>query len=156
MPGGLGEKSIRQLLEQCHLISERCSPKVREPIQKLCSEINTMTDALCELRHDGKGASAQAESLSRSIDERIGELVKLVTRAVNETEKSGVAAKGQQVAHTLGGQLDQARQWLLHPGRNDNGLGQRAISLIIDEAHRVKKKENTSIFSILNINFYMF
>jgi vinculin len=51
---------------------------------------------------------------------------------------SGVAAKGQQVAHTLGGQLDQARQWLLHPERNDNGLGQRAISLIIDEAHRVK------------------
>ncbi|KAL4084897.1 hypothetical protein QTP88_027768 [Uroleucon formosanum] len=137
MPGGLGEKSIRHLLEQSHLISERCSPKVREPIQKLCSEINTMTDALCELRHDGKGATAQAESLSRSIDERIGELVKLVTRAVNDTEKSGVAAKGQQVAHTLGGQLDQARQWLLHPERNDNGLGQRAILLITDEAHRV-------------------
>lgn len=146
MPGGLGEKAIRQLLDQAHLISERCPPKIRDPIQKLCSEINTMTNALCELRQDGKGATAQAESLARSIDERIGELVKLVTKAVNDTEKSGVAAKGQQVAHTLGGQLDQARQWLLHPERNDNGLGQKAIALIVEEAHRVILIQRSIIF----------
>lgn len=43
----------------------RCLPQDAYAINKLCSDLTTMTDALCELRQDGKGATPQAESLAR-------------------------------------------------------------------------------------------
>lgn len=48
-------------------------------------------------------------------------------------EKSG----GQQPAHTVTGRLEQAQRWLSHPERDDRGLGQRAIALIIAEGKKV-------------------
>lgn len=54
--GGVGEKSLRQIVEQAERLAERClTPSQAEPITKLASQITTMTDALCELRQDGKG-----------------------------------------------------------------------------------------------------
>ena len=57
--GGLGEKSIRQILELSQKVGERSLPGDRDAIARLCSDINYMTDGLCELRGDGKGASPQ-------------------------------------------------------------------------------------------------
>ena len=33
--------------------------------------------------------------------------------------------------------IEQSRRWLANPSADDRGLGQRAISLIVDEARRV-------------------
>lgn len=48
--GGLGEKSVRQILDQSGRIADRSLPAEREAIKKLCGDLTTMTDSLCELR----------------------------------------------------------------------------------------------------------
>lgn len=54
--GGVGEKSLRQIIEQALRLAERyLPPSQAEPISKLASQIITMTDALCELRQNEKG-----------------------------------------------------------------------------------------------------
>ncbi|XP_021932456.1 vinculin isoform X4 [Zootermopsis nevadensis] len=131
--GGVGEKSVRQILEHSQRVCERALPGDAEAIKKLCGDITTMTDALCELRQDGKGATPQAECLAHGIQEKLGELCGLVQRAVVGVEKSGV----QQPAHTVSGRLEQARRWLAHPDRDDRGLGQQAIALIVTEGKKV-------------------
>jgi vinculin len=57
--GGVGEKSVRQILEHSQRVSERALPGDAEAIKKLCGDITTMTDALCELRQSGNGATPQ-------------------------------------------------------------------------------------------------
>ena len=54
--GGVGEKSLRQIIEQAERLSDRyLAPAQAEPLAKLASQIATMTDALCELRQNEKG-----------------------------------------------------------------------------------------------------
>jgi len=57
--GGVGEKAVRQILEHASRIADRSLPQDRESLRKLVDDITTMTDALCELRQDGKGATPQ-------------------------------------------------------------------------------------------------
>lgn len=92
-----------------------------------------MTDALCELRQEGKGHTPQAESLARSIKEKLANLQQACVNAVVQVDKAGV----QQTAHTIQGRLEQARKWLASPGIDDKGLGKRAIALIIEEGKKV-------------------
>lgn len=77
----------------------RCLPNDANHINKICSDLTTMTDALCELRQDGKGATPQAESLSRGIREKLGDLQQAVMNAVVAVDKAGL----QQTAHTVQG-----------------------------------------------------
>lgn len=79
----------------------RCLPQDAHTINKLCSDLTTMTDALCELRQDGKGATPQAESLARGIREKLGGLQQAVLNAVVAVDKTGL----QQTAHTVQGRL---------------------------------------------------
>lgn len=66
--GGLGEKSLRQIIEHGNTVADRALPADQTTIRKLCSEITTMTDALCELRQDGKGATPQVgESVTSEV-----------------------------------------------------------------------------------------
>lgn len=67
----------------------------------------------------------------------------MVSRAVQNVDKSGI----QQPAHTVAGRLEQARRWLDNPERDDRGLGQRAIALIVDEG----KKVSFTILSVENV-----
>ncbi|XP_014239682.1 vinculin isoform X2 [Cimex lectularius] len=133
MRGGVGEKAVRQIVEHSYAVADRAMPADRDNINRLCSEINTMTEALCELRQDGKGTTPQAESVSRGIQEKLGDLVRVVSSAVNNMERLG----GEQIAHTVAGRLEQATRWLQHPERDDSGLGHRAIALIVDEGKKV-------------------
>lgn len=57
--GGVGEKSVRQILDHATKVAERSLPQDRDQILKMVDDITTMTDALCELRQDGKGATPQ-------------------------------------------------------------------------------------------------
>ncbi|KAF4532803.1 hypothetical protein B566_EDAN002653, partial [Ephemera danica] len=131
--GGVGEKSVRQILSHAGRVAERSLPGDSDAVRKLCGDITAMTDALCELRQEGKGATPQAHSLSHGIQEKLGELQRLVMRSVLGVEKCGMA----QPAHTVSGRLEQARRWLAHPDRDDRGLGQRAIALIVEEGKKV-------------------
>lgn len=132
--GGVGEKSLRQIIEQALRLAERyLSPSQAEPISKLASQITTMTDALCELRQNEKGTTPQAEALARGIKEKLNELRGLVASALVAADKSGTA----QTAHTVAGRLEQANKWLLNPQHDDKGLGKRAIALIIHEGKKV-------------------
>ncbi len=49
-----------------------------------------MTDALCELRHNGDGTSPLAETLAKNIESRLEELLATVNAAVSRVEKSGL------------------------------------------------------------------
>lgn len=57
--GGIGEKSLRQILAQADKVADRSLPPDRDAIKKLSGDISSMTDALCELRQDGKGTTPQ-------------------------------------------------------------------------------------------------
>lgn len=133
LKGGVGEKSLRQIIENALEVADRCLPQDSMPIRKMADDITTMGDALCELRQDGKGTSPQAESLARHIRDKLGSLQQALVNAIVGVNKAGV----QQTAHTIQGRLEQACKWLQHPEINDNGLGERAICLIVEEGKKV-------------------
>nr|CAI5848899.1 unnamed protein product [Callosobruchus analis] len=131
--GGVGEKSLRSIIESARKVAERCLPEDAHTINKICGDLTTMTDALCELRQDGKGATPQAEALARGIKDKLGHLQQAVMNAVVAVDKAGL----QQTAHTVQGRMEQARKWLSNPGHDDKGLGQRAINAIVTEGRKV-------------------
>lgn len=131
--GGIGEKSLRQILEHAEKIAERSLPQDRDAIRKQCSDILAMVNALCELRHNNQGSSPQAQSLAKNIGRQLKELLNLCTRAIANIEMGG----NPQPAHTLSGRMDQAQRWLNNLNFDDHGLGEQAIQSIIDEARRL-------------------
>lgn len=133
LKGGVGEKALRQIIDNANEISERCLPQDAYPIRRMADEIGAMTNSLCELRQDGKGTSPQAESLARAIRGKLADLQSLVRNAVVGVDKAGL----QQTAHTIQGRLEQAVKWLQHPEINDGGLGERAVNLIVEEGRKV-------------------
>ncbi|XP_066586873.1 vinculin isoform X3 [Prorops nasuta] len=137
--GGVGEKSLRQIVEQAQRLADHyLPPSQADPLSKLASQITTMTDALCELRQNEKGTTPQAEALARGIKEKLNELRSSVASALVAADKSGIA----QTAHTVAGRLEQANKWLLNPQQDDKGLGQRAIALIV---HEGKKNQHVHV-----------
>lgn len=99
--GGVGEKALRQIIENANEISERCLPQDSYPIRRLADEITAMTNNLCDLRQEGKGNSPQAEALARGIREKLVDLQNQIRSAVIGVDKAGV----QQTAHTIQGRL---------------------------------------------------
>ncbi|XP_055334860.1 vinculin-like isoform X2 [Paramacrobiotus metropolitanus] len=136
LKGGVGEKSLRQILEHALRIAERCLPADRDAIRKAVADISNMVDSLSELRAEGKGTSPQAESLARGIGQRLGDLSRMCARAIQNAERSGI----QQPAHTILGKLEQAKRWLNAPWVDDKGLGQSAIRQITEEGRRIAKQ----------------
>lgn len=131
--GGIGEKSLRQILEHAERIADRALPDDRDAIRKQCSDIRAMVNALCELRHNNQGGSPQAQSLAKNIGRQLKELLNLCTRAIANMEMGG----NPQPAHTLSGRMDQAQRWLSNLNFDDHGLGEQAVQAIIDEARRL-------------------
>ncbi|GFQ79877.1 vinculin [Trichonephila clavata] len=133
--GGVGEKSLRYILDYALKVADKCLPQDQKAISKLCGDITSMTNALCELREEGKGTTPQAEALSRGISQKIRQLISLLSQGIANVEKSSI----QLPAHTLKGRMDQARAWLTNPSFNDNGLGQQAIECIIKDGRKIIK-----------------
>uniref|UniRef100_A0A1E1XF93 Vinculin n=1 Tax=Amblyomma aureolatum TaxID=187763 RepID=A0A1E1XF93_9ACAR len=130
--GGVGEKSLRHILDYAKRVADRSLPADGDAIRKLCGDLESMTNALCELRQEGKGASPQAQSLARGVGLKLRELNNLVSQAIINVERSGI----QQLAHTVGGRVEQALKWLVNPGVSDKGLGEHAIQLTVEEGRR--------------------
>ena len=47
------------MLELSRKVGDRATPQDGDLIRKLAADVGAMTDALCELRQEGKGASPQ-------------------------------------------------------------------------------------------------
>uniref|UniRef100_A0A1B0DHH8 Vinculin n=1 Tax=Phlebotomus papatasi TaxID=29031 RepID=A0A1B0DHH8_PHLPP len=82
LKGGVGEKALRQIVENALKIADRCLPQHASAIRKVASDVTSMTNALCELRQDGKGTTPQAENLAREIRGRLTDLNRAVQDAV--------------------------------------------------------------------------
>ena len=52
--GGVGEKSLRNVLELAGRVADRAAPQDRDAIHKLAGDVGAMADALCELRQNGQ------------------------------------------------------------------------------------------------------
>lgn len=63
MRGGIGEKAVRQIVDHAHAVADRAMPSDQEAIHRLCSEVNSMVETVCELRQDGKGTSPQVYNI---------------------------------------------------------------------------------------------
>ena len=97
MKGGIGEKALRQIIENAHKVADRCLPNDSYRIRKNADDLTAMANALCELRAASKGTSPQAESLAREMIEKLGDLEQNILHAVINVDKAGL----QQAAHTV-------------------------------------------------------
>jgi len=134
LPGSAGERALRQILEDALRIADRCAnPEDRDNITKTVSNLESMIDALCELRLQGKGDSPQAHSLGRGIQQLLRELQDRCQKAVLSTDRAGL----KRPAHTVMGKLEQAQRWLANPNIDDNGIGLQAIRLMVADGRKV-------------------
>ncbi|XP_061178099.1 vinculin-like isoform X7 [Saccostrea echinata] len=132
--GSLGDKALHQVLDDARKIAERCTnPADRDQILKTVGDVESMVDALCELRQLGKGDSPQAMSLAREIQKKLGDLQNLTNIAIANTERSGI----RRPAPTVDGKVEQARTWLANPGMDDKGLGEQATRLVVSEGRKI-------------------
>jgi vinculin len=132
--GSLGDKAVHQIIDDSRRIAERCTaPANTEAILRSAGDVESMVNALSELRQQGKGSSPQAVSLSRSIQEKLKELQHHTAQGTITTERSGV----RKPAPTVDGKVEQARQWLANPGLVDKTLGESATRLVVIEGRKV-------------------
>ncbi|XP_055899269.1 vinculin-like isoform X3 [Biomphalaria glabrata] len=132
--GSLGDKSLRQIIDDSRRIAERCTNMCdRDAILRSASDVESMVNALSELRQQGKGSSPQAMALARGIQEKLKELQQQTAIGIMNTERSGI----RKPAPTVEGKVEQAKQWLVNPGLDDKGLGEAATRLIVNEGRKV-------------------
>ncbi|UYV84951.1 VCL [Cordylochernes scorpioides] len=117
--GGFGERAVRQILECGHRVAGHCLAADRQAIEKMCGDLASMTDALCELRQDNKGGTPQAEAVAHGINQKLKELSHKVSEGIVNLKQSGY----QQPAHTLLGRMEQAMAWLSNPTPDNTHLG---------------------------------
>lgn len=95
--GGVGEKALRQIIENAYKAADRCLPQDAYVIRKLAGEISSMANKLCDLRQEGKGNTPQALQLAKDIRDKLHSLEQSVLHAVIDVDKAGL----QQAAHTV-------------------------------------------------------
>lgn len=71
------------MLESALKVMNHSLPNDAEHLAKLCGDIQSMSDALCELREKGEGKTPQAEALARGIEDRLHELKATVQQAIS-------------------------------------------------------------------------
>jgi vinculin len=140
--GGIGEKSLRAILDLALRIAERCPASEQAPIRKLVGDLSSMLNALCELRAAGQGASPQAQSIARSIDSQLKQLIARLHSALAALEREG---GHQPLRQTLTGRMEQAMQWLGNPGLHDRNVALAAIRSIVEDALRIASRCSPSL-----------
>ncbi|KAK6752622.1 hypothetical protein RB195_003813 [Necator americanus] len=140
-PGAVGEKAIRRILDYADRIASRALPEDSYAIKRSISEIQSLTDAICELRNQGRYDN---EGLAASCAQKLKELVGtkhssgMLPDALMNAHRMG----GANPAHTAAGRLEQALRWLDNPGVDDGGLGLRAVKLMTEDARRLADRLN--------------
>lgn len=98
MRGGVGEKALRQILDNAYRVADRCLPQDAAIIRRTVEDISISVNELCDLRQQGKGQSPHAEQFARDIRDKLSNLERAVTKAV-----VGIDKAGHQAAHTVSG-----------------------------------------------------
>ncbi|CAD5226598.1 unnamed protein product [Bursaphelenchus xylophilus] len=133
-PGQIGEKAIRRILEYAEKIASRSLPEDQFAIRHLASEIQSLTDQICQLRNTGRYDNQNlAAQCAQKLRDLVGtkESQGALPYALLNSQKSG----GGQPAHTTGGRLDQALRWL--DGADDGGVGLAAIKELCSDARKL-------------------
>uniref|UniRef100_A0A7E4ZTB3 Vinculin n=1 Tax=Panagrellus redivivus TaxID=6233 RepID=A0A7E4ZTB3_PANRE len=135
-PGAVGEKAIRRILEYSEKIASRSLPEDQFNIRHSISEIQSLTDSICELRNSGRyDNQGLAQSCAQKLKDLVGtkESAGVLPHALINAQRTG----GVNPAHTAGGKLEQALRWLDNPGHDDGGQGFQAVKSMVDEARRL-------------------
>lgn len=140
-PGAVGEKAIRRILDYADRIASRALPEDSYAIKRSISEIQSLTDAICELRVHGRYDN---EGLAASCAEKLKELVgtKHSSGILPDALVNAQRVGGAHPAHTAAGRLEQALRWVDNPGMDDGGLGLRAVKLMTEDARRLADRLN--------------
>uniref|UniRef100_A0AC34QHQ2 Vinculin n=1 Tax=Panagrolaimus sp. JU765 TaxID=591449 RepID=A0AC34QHQ2_9BILA len=135
-PGAVGEKAIRRILEYSEKIAARSLPEDQLAIRHAISEIQSLTDSICELRNAGRyDNQGLAQSCAQKLKDLVGtkESQGVLPYALINAQRTG----GAHPAHTVGGKLEQALRWLDNPGVDDGGQGLQALRSMLDDARRL-------------------
>jgi vinculin len=135
-PGAVGEKAIRRILEYSEKIASRSLPEDQFAIRHAISEIQSLTDSICELRNSGRyDNQGLAQSCAQKLKSLVGtkESQGVLPHALINAQRTG----GAHPAHTASGKLEQALRWLDNPGVDDGGQGLQAIKSMVDEARQL-------------------
>lgn len=148
--GGVGEKSVRSIIENAKRISNLVLPEDRDSINKSAVDLESMTNCLCELRDTGKNATPQAQSIGHSTNNQIKNLTNLANKAIQKLERSGI----QGPAHTVSGRVEQASKWLSNLDFDDKGVGSQAISALVRDGQEIGQScspaQNEEICNLCN------
>ncbi|VDL71914.1 unnamed protein product [Nippostrongylus brasiliensis] len=133
--------AIRRILDYADRIGARALPEDSYAIKRSISEIQSLTDAVCELRNQGRYDN---EGLAASCAQKLKELVgtKHSTGILPDALMNAHRVGGANPAHTAGGRLEQALRWLDNPGVDDGGLGLRALKMMTEDARRLADRLN--------------
>lgn len=81
-PAGLGERAIRECIEQGRATADKCSGPERSAILKLCDELDQLTNDLASLKRKGMGNSPQAVATAQKIERKLEELNNKLQNAI--------------------------------------------------------------------------
>lgn len=73
-PSGLGERAIRECIDQGRAIADKCSGPERSAILQLCDELDDLTNEIAEMMRRGMGNSPQAAAIAQKIEKKLEEL----------------------------------------------------------------------------------
>ncbi|KAK2568276.1 Vinculin [Acropora cervicornis] len=73
-PSGLGERAIRECIEEGRGIAEKCSGPERSAIVQLCDDLDLLTDEIASMMRRGMGNSPQAAVIAQKIEKKLEEL----------------------------------------------------------------------------------
>lgn len=73
-PSRLGERAIRECIDEGRAIADKCSGPERSAIVQLCDELDDLTNEIAEMMRRGMGNSPQAAATAQKIEKKLEEL----------------------------------------------------------------------------------
>lgn len=133
--GGLGESSVRNIINQGRQAAASATDPEKSRIEKVCNELDKLLDDLAALRRQGKGASPEAQRLAAQIKAKLGVLQGGIDDAIQHQALTG----GKKPNVTFAGKRDQVQEWLHNPAGDSSGLAQQAITQCVADARHFAK-----------------
>ncbi|KAL9979828.1 hypothetical protein ACROYT_G017545 [Oculina patagonica] len=79
---GLGERAVRECIDEGRAVADKCSGPERSAILQLCDELDQLTNELADMMRRGMGNSPQAAATAQKIERKLEELNNKVQNAI--------------------------------------------------------------------------
>ncbi|EDO35762.1 predicted protein [Nematostella vectensis] len=135
-PGGLGEKAVRECIQQGRVLGSMSQDSDRARVEQVCDDLDQLMGELALLRAQGKGTTPRGLELSGAVDKRLDSLKNNIGDALQHQNISGA----KKPTDTIVGKVEQAQQWLNNPAGDHTRLGEKAIRQCIADARKVAEK----------------